>query len=138
MPPTPFTCSLNTPSRIITQGRQSCGGVHLHSAGSPKAASSATDSSEKQCAFGRPWKYNPKVLQHWVETDESGELSYSEKGRTTDSVEVDVTDAAGMPSLVNLGGDGNSMEALPPADGGVEGEAAFFPHGLLSLNLFKF
>ena len=49
-----------------------------------------------------------------------------------------MTDAAGMPSLVNLAGDGNSMEALPPADGGVEGEAAFFPDGLLSLNLFKF
>ena len=69
----------------------------------------------------------PKSCSTGVETDESGELSYSETGRTTDSVEVDVTDAAGMPSLVNLGGDGNLMEALPPADGGVEGEAAFFP-----------
>ena len=74
----------------------------------------------------RKWKYNPKVLQHWLETDESGELSYTERDAIIDNAEVDLSDhpAAGMPPLLSLESHGAGLSnLLPPADGGVEGEA---------------
>ena len=73
----------------------------------------------------RRWKYNKDVMQHWVETDEEGTVTYLEREKMHEQVEVDFSAIDSAPLGLETPLRGGSTESMmaPPEDGGWETEA---------------
>lgn len=74
----------------------------------------------------RPWKYNTKKWEHWVDTDESGELSFLDREKLLEQTEAEA-DGEGEHQLAldfNAGPRAvTGGTGCPDGEGGVEGEA---------------
>ena len=131
-----------------TQGRhQSRCGLH----GDPAVAATAPSLSalimSYECVWSllflgqaRPWKYNTKKLEHWVDTDESGELTFLDRERMLEETVTDSEDPSheGLALDFNAGPRALQDGTGPSGEAGVEGEACSYSiatckHALLGL-----